>query len=144
MQKPTTAQPERITPQARRWARWLTIAAIAVFAGAVLTLLPRGYSRDLSQIGKGVNAVVQIHDHNQVSSQQLMDALNKLRGDYEGRVIFLVADIYTPEGKEFATAHGTESAALVFFAPNGEKLTMLHGLQDKDTIRKNIDQAFHY
>ncbi len=128
----------------RLWRRLLIIALILGAAGILINLLPRGYSRDLSQIGKGVNVVVQIHDHNQVSSQLLMDEVNKVRSHYEGRVTFIVADVYTAEGKAFADKQNFHSAALVFFKPNGEKLAMLQGLQDADTIMKNINQAFHY
>ena len=122
----------------------LIIALILVAAGILISLLPRGYSRDLSQIGKAGNVVVQIHDHNQVSSQLLMDALNTLRGDYEGRVTFLVADVYTTEGTDFAAKMGTSSAALILFAPDGGKLSALYGQQDVVTIKKALDQAFRY
>ena len=128
----------------RLWRRVLIIALILGAASILIGLLPKGYSRDLSQIGKVGNVVVQIHDHNQVSSQLLMDQINKLRSHYEGRVTFLVADIYTEEGKTFADKQDFHSAALVFFAPNGEELTALYGQQDAETIRKTLNQAFRY
>lgn len=131
-------------PKSRLRRGALIIALILVAAGILISLLPRGYSRDLSQIGKAGNVVVQIHDHNQVSSQLFMDALNTLRGDYEGRVTFLVADVYTAEGKDFAAKMGTTSAALILFAPDGEKLSALYGQQDVATIKKALDQAFRY
>ncbi len=126
------------------WRRVLIISLILVAAGILISLLPRGYSRDLSQIGKAGNVVVQIHDHNQVSSQLLMDQINKVRSRYEGRVTFLVADIYTEEGKTFADKLDFHSAALVFFAPNGNQLTALYGQQDAETISKTLDEAFRY
>ncbi|MEO6696872.1 MAG: hypothetical protein ABIN45_02600 [Gammaproteobacteria bacterium] len=131
--------------QKSRLLRGLLIIALIVGAiGILISLLPRGYSRDLSQIGKAGNVVVQIHDHNQVSSQLLMDEINKVRSDYEGRVTFLVADVYIPEGKAFADKQNFHSAALVLFAPSGERLTTLYGQQDAETLRKTLNEAFHY
>lgn len=83
----------------RLWRRILIIVLILGATGILISLLPCGYSRDLSQIGKTGNVVVQIHDHNQVSSQLLMDEINKVRSNYEGRVTFLVADVYTFGGQ---------------------------------------------
>ena len=131
-------------PKNRLWRGLLISALIIGFAGILISLLPRGYSRDLAQIGKVGNVVVQIHDHNQVSSQLLMEEINKLRGNYEGRVTFLVADVYTAEGKAFADKQNFHSAALVLFAPNGESLTALYGQQDAATIRKTLNEAFHF
>ena len=55
----------------------------------VVANLPRGYSRDLSQIGKGKNVVVQVHDHNLVGSIDLMDAMNTIRPEYAAAVEFV-------------------------------------------------------
>lgn len=142
--EPAHRTPQSLKQKSRLWRRLLIIALILVAAGILISLLPRGYSRDLSQIGKAGNVVVQIHDHNQVSSQLLMDQINKVRSDYEGRVTFLVADVYTAEGKAFADKQDIHSAALVFFAANGEKLTILYGQQHAETISKTLNQTFRY
>ena len=142
--KPAGRTTQSFKQKTRLWRRVLIIALILGAAGILISLLPRGYSRDLSLIGKGGNVVVQIHDHNQVSSQLLMDEINKVRSNYEGRVTFLVADVYTAEGKAFADKQNIHSAALVFFAPNGEMLTTLYGQQDAETISKTLNEAFHY
>lgn len=135
---------QTIKKKNRPWQRLLIVALILAAVATLISLLPRGYSRDLSQIGKAGNVVVQIHDHNQVSSQLLMDQINNVRSDYEGRVTFLVADVYTEEGKAFADKQDFHSAALVFFAPNGEKLTTLYGQQDAETLSKTLNETFHY
>ncbi len=142
--EPAYRTPQSLKQKSRLWRILLIVALILVAAGILISLLPRGYSRDLSLIGKAGNVVVQIHDHNQVSSQLLMDQINKVRSDYEGRVTFLVADVYTAEGKAFADKQDIHSAALVFFAANGEKLTTLYGQQDAETIRKTLNETFHY
>jgi len=105
--------------------------------------LPRGYSRDLTQIGKGKNVVVQVHDHNLVGSIDLMENLNKVRPEYAGSVEFMVADLLTPEGQAFATAHDVSSVTLVFFAPDGTPRGGVKGSQDLSTLRNSLNQAFN-
>lgn len=148
MHKPTGKQVDsgtaKTASKSRLWITLLVISLILLFIGAAITLLPRGYEQDLSLIGKGHNVIVLVHDHNTVSSLETMNAMNALRDEYEGRVKFLVADIFTPEGKRFADAHGIESTGLVFFAPNGEKLGIAYGQQDVELLRKNLSKEFHF
>ena len=105
--------------------------------------LPRGYSRDLTQIGKGKNVVVQVHDHNLVGSIDLMEALNKVRPEYAASVEFMVADLLTPEGQAFATKHNASSVTLIFFAPDGTQRGAIQGAQDPNSLRNSLNQAFN-
>lgn len=125
---------------------YLTNVIMAVFILVVLGLvfwnLPRGYSADLSQIGKGKNVVVQVHDHFSVDSSRLMDNLSKLRADYAGVIEFVVADLNVPEGQAFAKAHNVEAATLLFFAPDGAPLGSVQGAQTVDTLKNTLDRVF--
>lgn len=105
--------------------------------------LPRGYSRDLTLIGKGKNVVVQVHDHNLVGSIDLMETLNKVRPEYVDAVEFVVADLLTPEGQAFATSHDASSVTLVFFAPDGTQRGSIKGAQDVNALRNSLNQAFN-
>lgn len=124
------------------------IFAIAVTLLIVGTLwlgisnLPSGYSRDLSKIGQGKNVAVLVHDHNLMSSVELMEALNNVRPDYAASVEFIVADLTTPEAQAFATTHDVSSATLLFFAPDGTERGTLKGMQDPATLRNSLNQAF--
>ena len=89
-----------------------TLAIVGVFVWN----LPRGYSSDLSQIGRGKNVVVQVHDHYLVASSQLMENLHRLRGEYEGKVEFVIADLQVAEGKAFAQHYNVDAVTLLFFA----------------------------
>ncbi len=64
-------------------------------------LLPRGFSDDLSLIGKGSASVVLTHDKNLLGGQTTMELLNKIRSDYEPNVHFIVVDNATLKGREF-------------------------------------------
>lgn len=120
---------------------------IAIFILGMLWLvvanLPRGYSRDLSQIGKGKNVVVQVHDHNLVGSIDLMESLNTLRPEYAGSVEFVVADLLTPEGRAFASTHNVSAVTLVFFAPDGTQRGTVQGVQELSSLRNSLNEAFN-
>jgi len=143
MDKSTNTLPAQATrPKSRLWLKLLIVLLVIGFAATLISLLPRGYSQDISLIGKGENIVVLVHDHNKVASLETMNAMNTLRGEYEGRVKFLVADIFTREGKGFAEKYDTPFTALVFFAPSGERLKTLYGQQDAAAIRNALNQQF--
>ncbi len=133
-------QPARLN--LRPWLKFFILLVVIGSVATLISLLPRGYSQDISLIGKGENAVVLVHDHNKLASLETMNALNTLRGEYEGHVKFLVADIFTRKGKGFAEKYDTPFTALVFFAPNGERLKTLYGQQDAATIRETLNQQF--
>lgn len=120
---------------------------IAIFILGMLWLvvanLPRGYSRDLSQIGKGKNVVVQVHDHNLVGSIDLMESLNTLRPEYAGSVEFVVADLLTPAGQAFASTHNVSAVTLVFFAPDGTQRGTVQGVQELSSLRNSLNEAFN-
>lgn len=120
---------------------------IALFVVGMLWLgisnLPSGYSRDLSQIGKGKNVAVLVHDHNLMGSVQMMEALNKVRPDYAATVEFVVADLTTVEAQTFATTYDVSSVTLVFFGPDGTQRGSVKGSEDLNTLRGGLNQAFN-
>lgn len=124
----------------------LTTAIMVAFSLAVLGLvfwnLPRGYSADLSQIGKGKNIMVMVHDHYLVDSTRLMENLDKLRADYAGVVEFVVADVQVAEGQAFAKTHSAGATTLLFFSPDGTPLGSVQGMQEVDTLRSTLNQVF--
>lgn len=143
MDKSTKARPAQTAhSNSRLYIKLLIIMLIIGFTSALISLLPRGYSQDLSLVGKGKNVVVLVHDHNKLASLETMNAMNSLRDAYERRVKFVVADLFSQEGKKFAEKYDTPFPALVFFSPNGERLKILYGQQDADTIRNTMSEQF--
>ena len=146
-----TQQPNKPTatvaspaPKRHLWPKLLTAVALLGVAAIAVWLLPRSYSQDISLIGKGDNIVVLFHDSLSVASQVNMDAMSALRDEYDGRVTFIVADKNVEQGKKFSELYEVNSTALVFFAPNGEKINTLYSKQDKESLRKNINRGFHF
>ncbi len=129
----------------RKTARWPTftiVGAAALLLGVFVWTLPRGYSVDLSLIGKGNNVAVLVHDQGMMGSEQLMRVVSNLRSEYEPQTTFIVADINTPSGRAFADAHGVQSGTLLLFGASGDKLATLYGPQDEAKLRDNFDQLF--
>lgn len=116
-----------------------TLAVIGVFAWN----LPRGYSSDLSQIGRGKNIVVQVHDHYLVASSQLMENLHRLRSEYEGKVEFVIADLQIAEGRAFAKHYNVDAVTLLFFAPDGKHVRTAQGVQELPELRESFNKAFN-
>lgn len=120
----------------------LVIVSILVFLGIVVWNLPRGYSTELTQIGRGKNIVVLVHDHNLVNSTQQMENLNPLRANYAGTVEFMVADLQLATGQAFARTHNAEATTLLFFAPDGTALKKVQGVQESAALRDALNRVF--
>ena len=126
------------------WSKLLTILVLVVVGGVAVSLLPKGYSQDISLIGKGERVVVLFHDPFTVDSQQNMDMVNDIRGEYEGRIKFVVADGKVEQGIKFTELYGVNSTAFVLFEANGERVNTIYGRHEPDEVRKFINQSFKF
>ncbi len=131
-------------PKRPLWPKLLTVVVLLGIVAIVVSLLPRGFSKDTSLIGKGSNIVVLFYDPFTVTTGDHMHAMDTVRGEYDGRVKFIVADKSIPQGMEFTRLYGVNSSALVFFAPNGEIINILYNSQNAESLRENINKAFHF
>lgn len=120
----------------------ITVAVIAAVLAFAATLLPRGFSDDVSRIGQGRSAVVLVHDKESVLSLELMTLLNRVRSDYEDRVEFLAVDTATDGGRRFAAAQGAGDSVLVLFGPDGTRLAVIGGVRDETAMRAAIEREF--
>jgi thioredoxin-like negative regulator of GroEL len=120
----------------RAWPKLLAIGVIFLAIAIAIWNLPQGYSTDLTLIGKGKPALVQVFDPNQVHSLELMETVNGLRGEYAGKVEFLIADLNREPGRAFAEQQGAKPPALILFASNGVKVTTLSGVQTPEDLKK--------
>jgi hypothetical protein len=99
------------------------VVILIVFSVVVVgvMLLPKGFKDDLSVIGQGAVSVVLVHDKNLVGSGKIMELMNKVRPDFEGKVNFLAVDVNTPIGQNFMREYEVGSIAVVFFARDGSR-----------------------
>lgn len=127
----------------RSWTRLALVPVLVLLGiGAFIAAMPRGYSVNLTTIGQGLPAVVQVYDDNSVRSHELMEAFNKIRDDFDGRVEFLLADLSLPAGQRFAQQYNAQAMTIVFFAADGTVLHTLSAPQKPAQLRDAIVQVF--
>jgi len=124
----------------KRKIRWIVAASLLLLAATVMMNLPRGYSDDLSQIGKGRTALVLVRDKDAVESMQLMNVVNEIRSRYSKRVVFLLTDYDTPEGRAFIAAHDAARISVVLFDPSGKEVKVLAAPQTPASLINEIGE----
>ena len=134
---------EKLTasPGHARKIKFIMVVLLLLLVAIVVMNLPRGFSGDLSRIGKGKAAVVLVRDKNSVQSFELMEMMNGIRDQYAGKVEFLLTDFNTPDGRAFIAANGADRVTVVVFDPNGKKLSVLYPPQTSDTVKQAIAGA---
>jgi PII-like signaling protein len=91
---------------------------------------------DLSRLGQGVPVVVQVHDPQCPVCNALQDETRAaLRGFEESEVLYLIANIRTAEGTDFAARHGVPHVTLLLFDGAGHLRETLRGPQRADALR---------
>lgn len=91
--------------------------------------------RDLSRIGQGRPAIVQIHDPQCPVCNALQRETRKALGRVEGDApIYLIADITQPEGAEFARAHSVLHVMLLLFGGDGTRAQTLTGSRTRSEL----------
>ncbi len=130
------------TPARKLKIKWFVGVILLLLIALMVMNLPRGYSDDLSRIGKGQAAVVLVHNKNSVSSLNLMHVLDEVRGKYAGQVEFLLTDANTPTGQAFINTNQAAPASLVLFNANGNRVKILPAPQTVEGLRQEIAGAF--
>lgn len=118
----------------RRWGLFaLTLAAGAWYLVANVTATIAEH--DLSRIGNGVPAVVQIHDPRCSSCVALQREAREAMEEFDnGELQYLVADINNPDGRNLATAHGVGNVTLLLFDGEGKRKRTLAGPNTSDIL----------
>ena len=95
--------------------------------------------RDLSRIGKGQATVVQIHDPTcSLCTQLQRNARKALNCEDTDGLIYLVADIRSDEGSEFARQHGLPHVTLVLLDGAGQVQNVLRGVRDHTDLKPHF------
>ncbi len=115
------------------------ITAILALLVLMFLMLPKGFKDDLSLIGQGSVSVVLTHDKNLLDSTRMMEVMNKVRSDYEGKVQFLAVDVVTPVGQGFVRDQRVGSISLVIFGSDGQRLQLLDNRVTEQSLRATLD-----
>jgi len=132
------AKQDAVAAPRKRIIKWVVVAFFAALAALAVMNLPRGYSDDLSRVGKGKVAVVLVRDKNAVQSYDLMEMMNGVRDQYSGQVEFLLTDFDTPQGRAFIAANGASRATLALFDANGKLVKILYPPQTSSSMQQEI------
>lgn len=133
------SEPQSTRRDVLRLARNGLIAA-GVLGGsgayAVSAVRATAIEQDLSRIGAGIPAVVQIHDPTCSMCTALQHETRKALHDFDdGEIEYVVANIKTQAGSAFANHHGQPHVTLMLMDPKGEPVRILNGPQDRNTLR---------
>ena len=121
-----------------RMNKWIVAGLLAVLVAIVLLNMPHGFSDDLSLIGTGQPAVVLVRDKNAAESMDLMNVVNSVRNQFKGRVLFLLTDYDTLEGRAFVAANNAAPITLVLFDATGKPVKVLAAPQTVENVQKEI------
>jgi len=128
----------------KRWAQWSSILLVIVGLGFGVTMLPSGYSEDLSVIGSGKNVAVLVHNKEGVRSLNLMNQVDAIRESYKGRIEFRIAESGTQKGAEFAKKNRAGVATLVLFEGDGTSVGTLSDVENAESLTRTLNQTFGY
>ncbi len=91
--------------------------------------------RDLSKIGNGKPAIVQIHDPNCPMCNALQKNTRSALSNFEdGDLEYLVANIRTSGGRQFANQHNVTHVTLLLFNKRGRLQNVLQGVRSEDEL----------
>lgn len=123
---------------------------IAVTAATLVALLALGYfvtlvaikpiSSDLSVIGQGRPALVLAYENYSPTGGEALDRLRRVRGDYESRLDFVVADLGTPQGQAFANRYQLIEGQVVFLDKYGQPVQVITVPADEQELRSRLDE----
>lgn len=97
-------------------------------------------SHDLSLVGKGIPAIVQIHDTSCALCNQLRsnteDSAMKPFGD---RLLYRITDISTSEGRRLQGRHEVSHVTLLLFDGEGELRNVLTGVKNDEVLQRAFE-----
>ena len=113
----------------------LVVIAMGIVWYTVDQVMATITEQDLTRIGNGKPAIVQIHDPQCPRCQALQRETRKALKSVDNDVLqYLVANIRNKKGREFATSHGVPHVTLLLFDGNGKRRDTLSGDYKRNTL----------
>lgn len=92
--------------------------------------------RDLTQVGRGKPTIVQIHDPNCPLCTALQKATRSALSDFEEDDFkYLVANVKTAKGREFASRYNAPHVTLLLFDKRGKLQNVLQGVRQEEELK---------
>ena len=111
-----------------------------VTVGYFLTLsVGKPIGTDLSVIGQGKPAIVLAYENHSPTGGEALNRLRKIRSDYDSRLSFVVADLGTPQGRQFAGNYSLLDGQAVFLTGDGTPLEVTNIAENESELRGSLD-----
>lgn len=115
----------------------ITLSFIALVAIGYFIILGDGkpIGTDLSLIGQGKPTLVLAYENYSPAGGDALNRLRRVRGDYDSRLTFVVADMGTPQGLEFTERYKLVDGQAIFLKPNGQPIEITNIPADEQALR---------
>jgi len=117
------------------------IGAFFALAYAFILFQMKPVSMDLSLVGQGKPSLVLAYENFSPTGGAALEQLRKVRGDYELRLVFIVADLGTPQGRQFASRYGLADGQAVLLNGQASPLAAFMIPRDTAALRARLDKA---
>ena len=114
----------------------ITLVAIGYFA---LMGVGKPISTDLSVIGQGKPALVLAYENYSPAGGEALNRLRQVKSDYDSRLVFVVADLGTPQGRAFANRHQLFDGQAIFLKQDGIPLRITSIPADEGELRRRLE-----
>ncbi len=123
-------------------ATLIAIVSIAILIGFAVLFLPKGFSNDVSKIGKGSKVAVFAYNNGTINSIDMMTLLESIRASYSGKIEFLAVSISAPIGEQFLKDYNVRHSTLVLFREDGSIAKTLHASKKNEAILTQVLDDF--
>jgi hypothetical protein len=119
----------------------VVIVAVVLAVGVVATIAAAERSeeqlRDLTAVGRGVPAIVQVHDTTCPVCSQLRANIERIEDEFsDDELVIRVADVHSDDGLRFVGRYTSQRrVTLLFFDGDGELTDIQTGLQPVSQLR---------
>ncbi len=120
----------------------ISLAVVSVLVGGLIFATKqflKPMNTDLSVVGQGLPALVFAYENYSPESGAVLNQLNRIKSDYENRMVFAVADLGTPEGRAFAQRYELANGLAIFLSATGQPLEVAVLMSEEAALRKQLD-----
>ena len=116
-----------------------SLVALAALSYLLIMGAGKPISSDLSIIGQGKPVLVLAYENFTPTGGEALNRLRDIRGDFDSRLDFVVADIGTPHGRAFADRHQLFNGQAVFLKQDGQPLSVTSIPVDEQELRSLLE-----
>ena len=113
------------------------ISIVAIVAAGYLMMMGAGkpISADLTLVANGRPAIVLAYENFSPQGGAALNQLRKVRDEFDARMEFVIADLGTPQGRNFANRHELVDGLAVFMSETGEVIKVIPIPVDDQALR---------